>query len=333
MAMRLRSKIILSFAMLAAMLLAGYGYLRHSRLYPKTDDAYIQAYVVNMGPRVSGYVDHTYVENNQSVTKGQLLFSLDPAVYQASLDKAQATLQQTIQTVSAQEKQVQFAKANLDEREAELINAEKNYHRINILVKKGTVSKAQGDETTSRLHVARAARQAANSRLAEIIQKLGKLHDANAQIQAAKAAVDQALLDLQYTRIYAPSDGKIANYSLRVGDELTADQSYFALVETQYWWAEANFKETDLTRIHPGQPAEVRVDMYPDQVIKGEVVSISPGSGTSFSLLPPENATGNWVKVTQRFPVRVHLLDSNPRYPLRLGASCTVTVDTTSASS
>lgn len=312
---------------------SGYLYLQHSKLYPETDDAYVQAHIVNIAPRVSGHVAKTYVQNNQSIQSGQLLFQLDPSTYQAALAKAQGALEQTIQSVNALEKHMQSAKANLAERQAQLTNAKKHYQRIHALVKNGSVSAAQGDDATSKLHVAKAAYVAAQNQLAEAKQKLGKLDDRNAQIKEAKAVVKQAQLNLKYTKIYAPAKGKIANYSLRVGDEVAAGQSYFALVETGYWWAEANFKETDLTRIRPGQTAHIRIDMYPNQTFTGQVTSISPSSGASFSVLPPENATGNWVKVTQRFPVRVHIKQPNPHYPLRLGASCTVEVDTQGAKS
>ena len=142
----------------------------------------------------------------------------------------------------------------------------------------------------------------------------------------AEAALGRARLDLKHTRIVAPSKGIIGDLQLRPGGFVTAGRALFALVETDEVWVDANFKETDLPRIRPGQPARVKVDLQPGATFRGEVESLSPASGTAFSLLPPENATGNWVKVTQRFPVRVRILEPVPN--LRLGASSEVTVDT-----
>lgn len=140
----------------------------------------------------------------------------------------------------------------------------------------------------------------------------------------------QAQLNLKYTHITAPTSGFIANLTLRQGDTVTAYQQLFALIDNQSWWVQANFKETQLTRIRPGQSATIKVDMYPRRTFSGRVMSISSAAGASFSLLPPENASGNWVKVTQRFPVKVLITAHDPRYPLRLGASSTVTINTTS---
>ena len=141
------------------------------------------------------------------------------------------------------------------------------------------------------------------------------------------------MLNLQYTKVTAPSSGQIASLTLRPGQTVTAYQPLFSLVSDKKWWAMANMKETDLSRIRVNQSAIVHVDMYPQHVFTGVVTSVSPGSGASFTLLPPENATGNWVKVTQRFPVRVDIIHPDATFPLRIGASCTVSIDTLSKSS
>jgi membrane fusion protein (multidrug efflux system) len=180
------------------------------------------------------------------------------------------------------------------------------------------------------LTVAKQAVIAAKDNLAEARAKRGKDGDQNAQIIAAKAAVAQATLDLQYTNVYAPANGQLAEMTLQPGQTVTAYQSLFSLVEDHTWWAMANMKETNLNRVRVGQKAVVQVDMYPSHPFHGIVKSISPGSGSSFALLPAENATGNWVKVTQRFPVRVEIQNPDAHFPLRIGASCTVTIDTQS---
>jgi membrane fusion protein (multidrug efflux system) len=139
--------------------------------------------------------------------------------------------------------------------------------------------------------------------------------------------VAQARLNLSWTQVRAPVAGILSGLELRPGSTVASGQPLFALVDTSTWWINANFKETDLRHIEPGRPADITVDMYPGKHFHGVVDSISPASGSAFSLLPPENATGNWVKVTQRIPVRVRVLDPDPAHPLRIGASSSVTVD------
>lgn len=322
-------KLCVSLLVVIMLVLAGYVYWHHGKLYPSTSDAYVQANLVNIAPRVSGRVIQTHVGNNKFVSKGELLFSIDPKPYEIAVNKAQATLDQTIQEVKALEKAVNTAKAVLAERKAELIIAKQNYKRIMTLVQKRSASLQDGDTFTSRLSVAKAAYNAAEAQYQQAKEKLGKNGMDNPQVQQARAALNQAKLDLSYTKITAPANGNISNFKLRVGDQVNANQSYFALIENRDWWAQANFKETDMSRIKPGQTATITIDMYPNTVFTGTVESLSKGSGTTFSLLPPENASGNWVKVTQRFPIRVHITSPNPIFPLRMGASCTVKVNTT----
>ena len=140
--------------------------------------------------------------------------------------------------------------------------------------------------------------------------------------------MDQARWNLEHSRIIAPCEGIVTGLTLRPGDAARAGIANFILVCTETFWVDANYKETDLKRIQPGQSAEIAVDMYPGLVLKAVVQSIDPAAGAAFSLLPPENATGNWVKVTQRVPVRVRVLKPDPRYPLRVGTSAQVTIDT-----
>lgn len=155
-----------------------------------------------------------------------------------------------------------------------------------------------------------------------------KLQIADGSIELAKSNLDQAELDLKYTRISAQADGWITNMTLQIGNVVQANQPLFALVTNAEYWADANFKETELIHVKPGQTATIVSDLHPDHPFKGIVDSISRGSGTVFSLLPPQNATGNWVKVTQRVPVRVRILNADTSYPLRIGTSATVTINT-----
>ncbi len=328
-AMKKTIKIISSLTLIIILGFAIYVYWQHGRLHPSTDDAYTQAHAINIAPRVSGQVSQIQVDNNQFVKKGDILFRIDRTPFDIAIRKAQANLEQTKQNVTALQKQVTSAKAVLAERNAELLIAQQNYRRIMILVKKHSSSLSDGDTFTSKLKVAEAANNAAKANLQQAQANLGKSGDNNAQVQQAETALAQAKLNLSYTTVKSPSTGYVSNFSLRVGDQINAQQSYFSLIENNDWWAQANFKETDLERIRPGQTARVKVDMYPGHIFKGTVTSLSHGSGSSFSLLPAENASGNWVKVTQRFPVRIHINNNSKDYPLRMGASCTVVVNTT----
>ena len=325
--------IVILLIVLAALAIGGYLYYQHGKLYPSTDDAYVQANIVEISPQVSGKVSDVFVQNNQYVKKGQSLFNIDPKTFQVALQKAQANLANTIQKVKAQEAAVIAAKALVAQRQAELNNTIKTTRRIMTLVRRRLYPRAAGDTAIRNLKVAEAALLAAQSQLKEAQQILGQPGDANANIKAAKAAISQAKINLKYTKIQSPTSGYVAKFTLRKGTDVTAYQEAFAIVDNSQWWVSANFKETNLQRIRKGQPATIKVDIYSEHTFKGVVTSISPGSGASFALLPPENASGNWVKVTQRFPVRIDIVKPDPKYPLRIGASCTVTIDTKSVSS
>lgn len=328
---------ILNYSLLilviAALVIAGTVYYIHGKNYPSTDDAYIQANVIDVAPQVNGRILSVSVKDQEYVKKNQLLFTIDPTPFNFALQKATADLTTAQQQAAAAENAVQAAAALLAQREAELINAKKNYDRVTTLVKEAFYAQSSGDEAVRELAVAKQAVIAARDNLAEAKATRGKLGDQNAQILAAKAALAEAALNLQYTKITAPSSGQIAQLTLRPGQTVTAYQSLFSLVSDKKWWATANMKETDLSRVRVGQSALVHVDMYPQHVFKGVVTSVSPGSGASFALLPPENATGNWVKVTQRFPVRIDIAHPDAAFPLRIGASCTVSINTLSKTS
>jgi membrane fusion protein (multidrug efflux system) len=162
--------------------------------------------------------------------------------------------------------------------------------------------------------------------VAQARSALGRGGEQNAAVQAAQAAVDQAELDLERTHVVSPTSGTIANLSLRPGNTVQPGVPLFVVIGDQDYWLDANFKETELKEIRPGQKAEIRSDVYPDHPFHGVVQSLSGGSGTAFSLLPAQNATGNWVKVTQRVPVRIRVEDPDPQHPLRIGTTATVKV-------
>lgn len=314
--------------LLVTLIIGGYFYYQYTALYPSTDDAYVQANTVQIAAQVTGPVKNIYVQDNQLVKKGQLLFMIDPAPFQYALNKAQANLQVTQQNVQVEQDEVATAKAELTQATANYEVAKQNEPRTVELAKIGQVSAAEGVAASGALKTAKASMVAAQTKLQQAIENLGKSGANNAELLATKASVDQAELNLQYTKVYAPGNGYLVNFNLRPGTMVTANAPLFALVENNQWWIAANYKETDLARIKSNQKATIVLDSYPNHNFKGYVQSISSGSGAAFSLLPPENATGNWVKVTQRFPVKVIITDPNPKFPLRMGASATVTINT-----
>ncbi|MBV8802253.1 MAG: HlyD family secretion protein [Gammaproteobacteria bacterium] len=261
--------------------IVGVSYWIYSRAFLSTDNAYINANIVQISPRISGQVRHVYVSDNQFVKEGQLLFDIDPIPYEINISEA---------------------RAQYDRDSAQLYIAQITAKRTLQLVEKKVAAVQEGD-------VAKAS-----------------LQSATAALELSKAHLEKAILDLQYAKVTAPTSGWITNMTLRSGNMIIENQPLFALISNNQFWVDANFKETNLSKIHPGQKVDVRVDMYPNHLYAGIVDSISGGSGTAFSLLPPQNATGNWVKVTQRVPVRINLTRLNPNFPLRIGTSAVVTI-------
>lgn len=297
-----------------------------------TDDAYVQTARTAISPSIAGRVIEIDVKENQAVKKGQVLFKLDAADYQVAVAEAEAA-------VSAARFQAQALEATYRQRKADLAAAEetagytaKEAQRQKDLAGAGvtpqmTAAQAQhtADQAASQVAV---ARQAVVTALADIGGREGLPIEAQPKVQEAKAALLRARLNLGYTVVTAPADGVVAKVEqLQVGSRVNASQQVFWLISGQPW-IEANFKEDQLKHMRVGQPATVKIDAY-DHALKGHVASFSPGTGGSFSLLPPENSTGNWVKVTQRLPVRLVFDEAPP--PLSGGLSAKVTVDVSSA--
>jgi membrane fusion protein (multidrug efflux system) len=311
-----------------AVAVGGLFYYRHERRYPSTNDAYVKADVVNVASQVAGQVNAVPVSDQTQVSKGQLLFRVSPARYRNKVREARAKLNLARQTVQAEEDAVSAAQAAVDSRKAKLDNSRKHFRRVQRLVEKDVRPASSLDDARAALDTAQADLRLAKARLRQARTRLGTSGDTNQRIQQAKAALNQAQLDLRHTTVKAPCAGRVSDLKLNVGDTVAVGKPQFALVCTRRYWVYANFKETDLDRIRPGQVTTVSVDMYPNHVFHGIVESVNPASGTAFSLLPPENATGNWVKVSQRVPVRILIVDADADYPLRVQTSSEVSVDT-----
>jgi membrane fusion protein (multidrug efflux system) len=325
-----RANIMMILVVLLSFTGFGIYYYRYSELHPSTEDAYVQANVVHIASQVSGPIKEVKVSNHQQVHQGQLLLTIDPQSFQYAVDKAKAQLRLAQQRMASFEAGLQVAQANLQQANSSYHVAQKNVPRILTLVKQGKLPQSQGIEAQGRLDKAQAAVSQAQAQVDEARSKLGARNEKNADVQSAKAALAQAQLDKQHSRITAPAKGHLINFDLRAGTMVNAGQPLFAIIENNPWWVSANFKETDLYRIKPGQKATIKLDMYPKHRFHGVVEHVSYGSGSAFALLPAENASGNWVKVTQRFPVKIKILNPNSNYPLRVGASSQVTIDTAS---
>jgi membrane fusion protein (multidrug efflux system) len=323
---RKRTLKIIALIVLVIAGVAGLRYWRESSLYVTTENAYVGANQVEITPLVAGTVLHVFVQDQQKVKAGAPLFDIDPANYEIALARANAQLEVARQGASQETAGIASAEATLAQRRAEESQAASDWQRNQELMRTGFLSPQAGQAARTRLSTAQAATKAAQADVARAKSALGRGGDDNAQVQAAAAAVQQAQLDVQRTKVATPTSGTVANFTLRPGNTVNPNVALFVVISDQDYWVDANFKETQLKDVHPGQKVEIKSDMYPDKVFHGTVQSLSGGSGAAFSLLPPQNATGNWVKVTQRVPVRIHVDDPDAQHPLRIGTTATVKV-------
>ena len=310
----------------------GYAYWRHGARYPSTDDAYVNANTVRIAPLVGGRVTQVYVRNQQHIAQGQPLFDIDPQPYELTLREAEARLAVSKQDAASGVGEVRATDAEVRNREALLANARSVAARNQSLVAQGFLSHQAADNTQAAVKSASAELSAAQAKATQARESLGKAGSQNEHVREAAATTEKAQLDLSHTHITAACNGNVAELSLHPGDTVNANTPLFALICDKEFWVDANFKETQLERIRPGQAVTITVDMYPKKHFPGRVENIGGATGSAFSLLPPQNATGNWVKVTQRVPVRVLVTQPDPNFPLRVGASAKVTVDTVVAS-
>lgn len=286
-----------------------YGYYKYSEIYPSTENAYVNANLISVSPKVNGYIQEIAVKDNQFVHKGDLLITIDPQDYNLQLTKSK-------QDLSLYQQQSGTAKAALDKAKSDYKYANDMAVRYTNLYKEkaGSLQDMQKYENQ-----ADSAKQA-------LSQATAQYNAAQTQIQLAQTGIQNAENNTGYTQIRAPFDGYVSNMNLQVGELVATGQKLFGLVDDKNWWVDVNLKETQLRRIKIGQKADIKLDMY-DHKYTGTVQSISYASGNTFSLLPAQNATGNWVKVVQRFTVRVKL-DNDKEFPLRVGASSNVTINT-----
>jgi membrane fusion protein, multidrug efflux system len=297
-----------------------------------TDDAYIKADIAHVAPEVSGRVVQVMVRDHQAVEPGTPLVKLDPVPFQLALDKAEAELDNARTSVETARAQYLETQGELRESESQAEYLTRQATRQQALASTGAASMTKLDEALNAAAVARDRVAIVKRRLARMLAALGGnpnvATDDHPLVREKRAERDRARFDLERTTIVAPISGTTVNVKLQAGEQVKAATPLFVLVAKTRPWVEANMKETDLTHVKPGQKVRVVLDIYPDAAWTGEVESISPATGAEFAILPPQNASGNWVKVVQRLPVRVRLVPHAGEPTLRAGMTATVTIDT-----
>jgi membrane fusion protein, multidrug efflux system len=316
-------------AVIIATVAGAFYYWRHVELYPTTENAYTGSNIVRVASEVSGPVIRVYVLTDQPVKTGDPLFDIDPTLYDAALRNARAQFDAAADAAGTAGDNLKKAATTLEEKRVALEAALKTYRDAKDVQAPEAPPSEQLITAAKGWQDAIKAYKYAEDAFAAEQDKPLTVTTPTTQLRAASAQLAKATHDRVKTHTTSPTDGILSNVSLRPGATVQAGQPLFAIIEANRWWVDANFKETELARIKVGQSATVRLDMYPGVNFDGVVESISSGSGATFSVLPPENASGNWVKVTQRFPVRISLTNLPEDKPFRVGASTTVTIDTT----
>ena len=334
----IRRYLIMAAVPVLLILVGGYFWLSGGR-FVSTDNAYVQQDRVVITSRVTGSIAEVDVSSNQAVSRGDVLFRIDPAPYRIALDQADASLAtarlQVEQYRAAYHQAVSALKTAQDNNDYQA----KSLQRQQDLLGKGVSTQADFDQAQNATRAAEQQLSQAQQNVSAALAALGGNPDIETDkhplVMAALSKREQAALDLKNTTVVAPDDGVVAQTSsLQVGQYVTNPSSnptaVLSLVKTDSSWVDANFKETELTDMHVGQKATVSIDAYPGHTFDAVVGSLGAGTGSQFSLLPAQNATGNWVKVVQRVPVRIRFVNLAPDVPLRTGLSAYVSVDTKS---
>jgi membrane fusion protein, multidrug efflux system len=315
------------------LVLAGAAFLwQRGGRYVTAENAYVKADIVQIAPEVGGRILEVAVLNHGQVRAGEVLLRLDPEPFRLALAKAEAELdaaRTAVETARATYLETQSELGELQNRADYLM---RQAHRQQALAARGVTPATKLEETQSDAEVARERIKVVRQRLLRLLTALKGDPDLpvddHPTVRERMAERDQALLDLRRTTVTAPVGGTIVNLRLQRGEQVKAAVPVFALVSERRPWVEANLKETTLTHILPGQVVEVVLDLYPELRWQGVVESISPATGAEFAILPPQNASGNWVKVVQRLPVRIQLTPFPGEPPLRAGVTATVAIDT-----
>lgn len=333
-------RIAVPTAAIVAALAFGIYWYNTGRFLQSTDDAYVRADMSAITPRVGGEILAVHVVHNQLVRKGDVLVEIDPRDYAARVANAQAAVASAQASILANQEQLKLqqaniaeARANLAATEADQVRLQKDWVRAQQLVRDGVATSQRLDSSQAAYKSGLANVARGEAALKATQQQVGALQAEGerlqAQLQAQTALLQLAQIDLDTTTLRAPIDGSVGDLAARVGERVAAGQRLLSLVPLQDVYVEANYKETQLTRMNIGQPVTIRVDAFPGAHLRGHVDSLSPASGAEFALLPAQNATGNFTKIVQRVPVKIALEADEPlRGRLRPGMSVVATVDT-----
>jgi membrane fusion protein (multidrug efflux system) len=322
-------RILLLGLPLIAVVVGGYLYVVGGR-FVSTDNAYIKADIIAVSTDVSERVSEILVSENQLVEANQVLFRLNDEPFRIALRRAEAQMAEAIQHLRAIQAQRAQKTTELEIAVADVEFYRSAFERARDLRQRGITSEAKFDEAQRALDTARKQVIALRQEIAQVDVQLGgdAPPEQHPSVLALRAQRDHAALELQRTEIVAPARASVTNLRLQVGEYVEAGTPVFSLVRADGMWVQANLKETNLTYVREGQLAEIRVDTYPDRVWTGRVRGISSATGAEFSLLPPQNSSGNWVKVVQRLPVRIEIMGGPGDLPLRTGMSAVVDIDT-----
>ncbi len=293
----------------------GFRYWQYSSTHESADDAYTTNHIHQISPRINGTVQRVLVDDNVRVKAGQVLVQLDPRDYEVSLRQAQANLSSAEAAVTQGEAQLQVAKANVGQAQgseasaqATADNANADQKRNSELLKNHVISPQEMDHANETARSNNASLQSAKKQVAgaeaQVSLAEAQVEAAHAQVQQAQEAVKQAELNLSYTKIVSPTDGQVGQRTVESGNRIQPGQALMAISEPDVWVV-ANLKETQMEKVRVGQPVAIRIDSFPHQKFSGWVDSVQPGTGATYSLLPPDNATGNFIKIVQRVPVKI----------------------------
>ncbi len=299
----MKKRVIVPSVTAIIFLICGIFYAIHTVYYKSTDDAFIEGHVITVAPRVSGPVMKLNIDDNQEVKKGDLLLEIDPNDYQAKLKETRAKLDEAKAALVNSENQVTKTLSDLEYAQADFERYSKTFER-------GISSKQEYDSSLNKLTAAQSNSKSAKARYDEL----------TASIKRLEAEVEQDELNLSYTKIYASSDGRITNRSVEQGNYVQVAQPMFSIVPEKMWIV-ANFKETQLANMKPGQPVQIKIDTYGGKKFQGKVDSIQRSTGARASLFPPENAVGSYVKIVQRVPVKIVFTEDISKYNIVPGMS------------